>query len=71
MNSKIKDIYYYIKHIEALQEIRKSSPNNYDLGNKVREYLLDMEGGTNPNKWKDGRSESDPVTQWNNRKKDS
>jgi|ETNvirenome_6_85_1030632.scaffolds.fasta_scaffold00451_16 hypothetical protein len=46
MKEKIKDIYYYIKLVKTLQEMRKDNPNNFIFGSKMRGYLESLEENT-------------------------
>ena len=55
-----------------LKKIVKETPNDMELGEKIRE-MVGVEENDIPNRYlgTDGRSENDPVTKWNKHKKDN
>ena len=43
---EVKTVYWYIDTIKAMQEMRKSTPNNFEFAKKIRNYLESIENGT-------------------------
>tara|TARA_R110000787_G_scaffold123288_2_gene234296 strand:- start:482 stop:631 length:150 start_codon:yes stop_codon:yes gene_type:complete len=43
MTEEVKTMYYYIEHLDAMQKIRKDTPNDYTFGAKIREYLIKID----------------------------
>ena len=55
-----------------LKKTVKETPNDMELGEKIREMIGVEENDTsNGYLGTDGRSENDPVTKWNKHKKDN